>query len=102
MDDANVKDTPPLSEPPSVEETVSEDIIKEGVIPEETFSDDLKDVSPDHTIPIIVGVAVGILTLLLIYLFTKRRSLGRGMSIRNLQTYLSLSKNTKCLMISEY
>jgi len=81
MDDANVNDTPPLSEPPSVEETVSEDIIKEGVIPEETFSDDLKDVSPDHTIPIIVGVAVGILTLLLIYLFTKRRSLGRDVLI---------------------
>ena len=80
MDDANVKDTPPPSEAPSGEETVSEDIIKERVIPEETFSDDLKDVSPDHTIPIIVGIAVGILTLLLIFLFTKRRSLGRGMS----------------------
>ena len=104
MDDANVKDTPPPSEAPSVEETVSEDIIKERVIPEETFSDDLKDVSPDHTIPIIVGVAVGILTLLLIFLFTKRRSLGRGMSIRNSHTYLNLilSKNIKCLMISEY
>ena len=80
MDDVNVKDTPSPSEAPLVEETVSEDIIKERVIPEEPFSDDLKDVSPDNTIPILVGVAVGILTLLLIYLFTKRRSLGRGKS----------------------
>ena len=78
MDDVNVKDTPSPSEAPLVEETVSEDIIKERVIPEEPFNDDLKDLSPDNTIPILVGVAVGILTLLLIYLFTKRRSLGRG------------------------
>ena len=81
MDDVNIKDTPPPSEAPSVQETGSEELIKERVIHEESFSDGLKDGSPDNTIPLLVGVAVGILTLLLIYLFSKRRSLGRGMKI---------------------
>ena len=78
MDDVNIKDTPPPSEAPSVQETGSEELIKERVIHEENFSDGLKDGSTDNTIPILAGVAVGILTLLLIYLFSKRRSLGRG------------------------
>ena len=81
MDDVNIKDTPPPSEAPSVQETGSEELIKERVIHEESFSDGLNDGSPDNTIPLLVGVAVGILTLLLIYLFSKRRSLGRGMKI---------------------
>ena len=76
MDDVNVKDISPpkASEDLPVKETISDDILREKVIPEESFS----DVSPDNTIPILVGVAVGLLTLLLIFIFTKRRSLGRG------------------------
>jgi len=81
MDDVNIKDTPPPSEAPSLQETGSEELIKERVIHEENFSDGLKDGSPDNTIPLLVGVAVGILTLLLIYLFSKRRSLGRDVLI---------------------
>lgn len=81
MDDVNIKDTPPPSEAPSVQETGSEELIKERVIHEENFSDGLKDGSTDNTIPILAGVAVGILTLLLIYLFSKRRSLGRDVLI---------------------
>ena len=81
MDDVNIKDTPPPSEAPALQETGSEELIKERVIHEENFSDGLKDGSPDNTIPLLVGVAVGILTLLLIYLFSKRRSLGRGTKI---------------------
>lgn len=81
MDDVNIKDTPPPSEAPSVQETGSEELIKERVIHEESFSDGLNDGSPDNTIPLLVGVAVGILTLLLIYLFSKRRSLGRDVLI---------------------
>lgn len=78
MDDVNIKDTPSPDEVPSVQETGSEELIKERVIHEENFSDGLKDSSSDNTIPLLVGVAVGILTLLLIYIFSKRRSLGRG------------------------
>lgn len=86
MDDVDIKDTPQPGEAPLVQETVSEDIIKEKVVHEENFSDGLKDVNPDNTIPFLVGVAVGVLTLLLIYLFTKRRSLGRGMIKRSLHS----------------
>jgi len=81
MDDVDLKETPPPSMEPSIEETATEDIIKEKVIPEETFSENRQDVDPDHTIPILVGFVVGILTLLLFYLFTKRRSLGRDVLI---------------------
>jgi signal recognition particle receptor subunit beta len=81
MDDVDIKDMPQPGEAPLVHEAGSEDIIKEKVVHEENFSDGLKDVNPDNTIPILVGVAVGVLTLLLIYLFTKRRSLGRDVLI---------------------
>ena len=79
MDDVIIKDAPQPGEAPLVQETGSNNIIKEKVVHEENFSDGFKDVNPDNTIPLLVGVAVGVLTLLLIYLFTKRRSLGRGM-----------------------
>ena len=45
MDDVNVKDISPpnASEDLAVKETISDDILREKVIPEESFS----DVSPD-------------------------------------------------------
>jgi len=109
MDDVNVKDISPqkASEDLPVKETISDDILREKVIPEESFS----DVSPDNTIPILIGVAVGLLTLLLIFIFTKRRSLGRDVLItgicdsgkttilsqlvsgRTVQTYTSMNHN---------
>ena len=39
-------------------------------------SEDVK--AEDNTLPIAVAVMVGLLTILLLYLYTRRRSLGRG------------------------
>lgn len=51
-------------------EKIAEKVVKESFT-------DTGDIDVDNTIPIIVGVGVGLLTLLLIYLFSRRRSLGR-------------------------
>ena len=54
-----------------------EDII-EKVVVEDSFTESADAVVDDNTMALMVGVVVGLLTLLLIYFITKRRSLGRG------------------------
>lgn len=58
-------------------EKIVEKVVKETFT---TSGDDIVD----NTIPIMVGVVVGILTLLLIYFISRRRSLGRGKVCLNL------------------
>ena len=57
------------------------------------------DTVQDNTIPLLVGVGVGLLTLLLIFLFTRRKSLGRGKIVFlvgdiNLLTYIYINTFT--------
>ena len=68
------------SDIPPTPETVEEDIemVMEKVETEEAFTDEATDPGQDNTVALLVGVAVGILTLILIFIYTRRRSLGRG------------------------
>ena len=79
MDEARIEDIP-LSDIPPTPETVEEDIeiVMEKVKTEEAFRDEATDPGQDNTVALLVGVAVGILTLILIFIYTRRRSLGRG------------------------
>ena len=71
VDDMDLAREPVVNSDDIEQEKIVEKIVKE------TFTDS-GDIVVDNTIPIIVGVVVGLLTLLLIYLISKRRSLGRG------------------------
>ena len=79
MDEARIEDIPPSDIPPTPE-TVEEDIeiVMEKVKTEEAFTDEATDPGQDNTVALLVGVAVGVLTLVLIFIYTRRRSLGRG------------------------
>ena len=66
---------PTSTEPPS-KEAFEDDVITMKT--ENAFNERIQEEAADNTIPLLVGVAVGLLTLLLIYLISKRRSLGRG------------------------
>ena len=79
MDEARIEDIP-LSDIPPTPETVEEDIeiVMEKVKTEEAFTDEATDPGQDNTVALLVGVAVGVLTLILIIIYTRRRSLGRG------------------------
>ena len=76
MDEARMEDDVAPSDIPPTPETVEEDIemVMEKVKTEEAFTDP----GQDNTVALLVGVAVGILTLILIFIYTRRRSLGRG------------------------
>ena len=73
---AKVKVDDMAEEPVVDSEHIDHEKIVEKVV-KETFADSGEG-AVDNTIPIIVGVVVGLLTLLLIYFISKRRSLGRG------------------------
>ena len=73
---AKVKVDDMAEEPVVDSERIDHEKIVEKVV-KETFTDP-GDGAVDNTIPVIVGVVVGLLTLLLIYFISKRRSLGRG------------------------
>ena len=79
MDEARIEDIPPSDIPPTPE-TVEEDIeiVMEKVQTEEAFTDEATEPGQDNTVALLVGVAVGVLTLVLIFIYTRRRSLGRG------------------------
>ena len=76
MDEARMEEDMAPSDIPPTPETVEEDIemVMEKVKTEEAFTDP----GQDNTVALLVGVAVGILTLILIFIYTRRRSLGRG------------------------
>ena len=76
MDEARMEDDMAPSDIPPTPESVEEDIemVMEKVKTEEAFTDP----GQDNTVALLVGVAVGILTLILIFIYTRRRSLGRG------------------------
>ena len=76
MDEARMEDDMAPSDIPPTPETMEEDIemVMEKVQTEEAFTDP----GQDNTVALLVGVAVGILTLILIFIYTRRRSLGRG------------------------
>jgi len=106
MEGGKVK--PPTTEPPA-KEVFEDDVITMKT--ENAFNERIQEVEDDNTIPLLVGVGVGLLTLLLIYLITKRRSLGRDVLIcgvcdsgkttilsqlvsgRSVQTYTSMQHN---------
>lgn len=73
MDGGKVE--PPTTEPPA-KEAFEDDVVTMKT--ENAFNERIQEEAADNTIPLLVGVAVGLLTLLLIYLISKRRSLGRG------------------------
>ena len=66
---------PPTPDPPA-KEAFEDDVV--NMKTENAFNERIQEEAADNTIPLLVGVAVGLLTLLLIYLISKRRSLGRG------------------------
>ena len=76
MDEARMEEDMAPSDIPPTPESVEEDIemVMEKVKTEEAFTDP----GQDNTVALLVGVAVGILTLILIFIYTRRRSLGRG------------------------
>ena len=80
MDEARMEDDMAPSDIPPTPETMEEDIemVMEKVKTEEAFTDEATDPGQDSTVALLVGVAVGILTLILIFIYTRRRSLGRG------------------------
>ena len=80
MDEARMEDDMAPSDIPPTPESVEEDIemVMEKVKTEEAFTDETTDPGQDNTVALLVGVAVGILTLILIFIYTRRRSLGRG------------------------
>ena len=80
MDEVRMEDDMAPSDIPPTPETVEEDIemMMEKVQTEEAFTDEASDPGQDNTVALLVGVAVGILTLILIFIYTRRRSLGRG------------------------
>ena len=80
MDEARMEEDMAPSDIPPTPETVEEDIemVMEKVETEEAFTDEATDPGQDNTVALLVGVAVGILTLILIFIYTRRRSLGRG------------------------
>ena len=80
MDEARMEDDMAPSDIPPTPETVEEGIemVMEKVETEEAFTDEATDPGQDNTVALLVGVAVGILTLILIFIYTRRRSLGRG------------------------
>ena len=80
MDEARMEDDMAPSDIPPTPESVEEDIemVMEKVKTEEAFTDEATDPGQDNTAALLVGVAVGILTLILIFIYTRRRSLGRG------------------------
>jgi len=113
MDEARIEDISPSDIPPTPE-TVEEDIeiVMEKVKTEEAFTDEAADPGQDNTVALLVGVAVGVLTLILIFIYTRRRSLGREVLITGIcdsgkttilcqlvagstrQTYTSMQHNT--------
>ena len=59
----------------------SEPVSKQGLDQGYSQFEELKDqilLSDDNTIGIVVGLAVGFLTLILLFIWTRRKSLGRG------------------------
>jgi len=111
-----VEDALPVDIETEMQNDSTEDIIENIKV---TYEEIPSDAAPDKTIPILVGVGVGLLTLLLIFLFTRRKSLGRDILIvgtcdsgkttilsqlcsgKTVQTYTSMQHNKVAYMVTD-